>query len=64
MATTTYTIEHLGQDATDADLAEFNEMASRLAEHSNIDIDEAADLLWGDGDYFRNYERLMANDAD
>ena len=55
------TTEHLGQYATVADLDEYRAMVTTVAERLNIDEDEANELVWGEGDYMRNYTRLMAS---
>lgn len=59
---TTYremTAEHLGNNATDADLEGFRQMCEE-AQRLRPELDDAAvtDEVWGDGDYMRNAHRL------
>ena len=56
------TVEHLGTDATEHDLAEFQEIC-REAQRLNpeMDDDEITDAVWGEGDYFRNARQLGVN---
>lgn len=57
MAQTPYAsmaIEHLGNDATAVDLAEFQAAAAAYVCHGcGIDAQMATDYLWGSGDYQR-----------
>lgn len=48
------TPQHLGWDATETDLREFQRLARLLAVEKGIDEDEAAELLFGDGDWPSN----------
>jgi hypothetical protein len=57
------TVEHLGPDATERDLDELRTMVETVADRYGIDVDEALDAVWGNGDYIRNYRRLMARRA-
>ena len=52
------TTEHLGPDATDADLAEFRTWVRQLMQLRSLDEQTATDLLWGDGDYEANAFRF------
>ncbi len=55
----TMTVEHLGPDATEADLAEFRTLCeSAQAIHPDMDDAAATDAVFGDGDYFANARRL------
>lgn len=51
------TTEHLGPDATAADLAEFKAICEE-AERLHPEIEDITDAVWGDGDYYRNAKRL------
>lgn len=53
-----WTVEHLGAEATEEDLAEFVALAGKLAERDGITAEEAGELLYGNGDYRRNAVRL------
>ncbi len=56
----TMTTEHLGPDATEADLAEFRGLCEE-AERLNPDIEDITAAVFGDGDYFANARRLGVN---
>jgi hypothetical protein len=45
------TTEHLGQDATDADLDQFKGWARELMARDGMSESDAIDTLWNDGDY-------------
>jgi hypothetical protein len=55
----TMTTEHLGDNASEKDLAEFRQIceAAKLL-HPELDDDAVTDAVWGDGDYIRNARRL------
>jgi len=53
--------DHLGPEATEADLAEFAELCEQvLAMHPEMDDDDVTEAVFGDGDYFRNAKTLGA----
>jgi len=53
--------EHLGQDATENDLAEFVELCEQVQLlNPEWDDDETTEAVFGDGDYYRNAKRLGA----
>lgn len=52
------TIEHLGPDATERDLRGFRRAVARLMERDALTEQEATDLLWGNGDYYRRARKL------
>lgn len=51
------TIEHLGPDATEADLNEFREICSEAA-RLHPEIEDITEAVFGDGDYFANARKL------
>ena len=54
-------VSDIGPDATEADLAEFLELCGQVQElHPEMTEAEVAESVWGDGDYFRNAQRLGA----
>ena len=53
------TIEHLGPEATESDLAEFCGLCVRVQElHPELNDDAVTDAVFGDGDYFANAAKL------
>lgn len=52
------TTDHLGDIATDQDLAEFKAWATELMDRDGLTEDEAIDALWSDGDYYSNAIKL------
>jgi hypothetical protein len=62
MATyTTMTTAHLGDGATDDDLAEFVALCREVARrHPSWSEQAVTDAVWGDGDYIRNAAQLLA----
>jgi len=53
------TVEHLGPEATEGDLAQFRDWTRELIERGDATTEqEAVDLLWGGGDYYANASRL------
>ena len=58
---TEMTAEHLGPDATDADVAKFIDLCEQVSQaHPAMSDLEVLDAVWGDGDYFKNARRLGA----
>lgn len=53
-----WTVENLGQSATDADLEQFRGWVERLMERDGLSEEDATAALWGDGDYASNAARL------
>ena len=51
------TVEHLGPDATELDLIEFQSICLE-AERLNPNIENITDAVFGDGDYLENAIRL------
>lgn len=52
-------VDHMGCEATEADLEEFRSYCQKLQERNPGMTDkEATDLVWGDGDYHKNASRL------
>jgi hypothetical protein len=52
------TVEHLGQDATDADLDQFKDWVRELMARDGLSESSAIDRLWGSGDYLSNASDL------
>lgn len=55
------TIEHLGDDATAQDLAQFKGWVRELMARDEMTDEDAIDALFGDGDYLANAQRLGLN---
>lgn len=52
-------MDHIGQDATETDLAEFVSLCEQLQEiRPESSEAEVIEELWGNGDYYRNAKRL------
>lgn len=52
------TVEHLGDDATEQDLAEFKGYVIDLRERTGMSEADAIAAVWNDGDYISAAERL------
>lgn len=46
------TVEHLGPDASEADLAHFQDAARNYHSTTGATPDHAVDAIWGNGDYY------------
>ena len=55
------TVEHLGDAATDQELAEFKGWARELMARDGMSESDAIDSLWNDGDYVSAAARLGLN---
>ena len=61
---TQITREHLGMDATDHDVAQFNKAVRLIADRDfDGDLEAAEDWLWGNGDYMRRMPDELLDDA-
>lgn len=52
------TIEHLGPDATNEDLRNFQQAVRHYQLREDATEQEATDVVFGDGDWMRNAHRL------
>lgn len=53
--------DHLGNEVTEDDLAEFVELCEQVqALHPDMDDDDVTDAVFGNGDYYRNAKKLGA----
>jgi hypothetical protein len=57
------TVDHLGDSATEADLAAFVAAARAYAEAEGVDEGVAIDAIWDDGDCWPNVVRWAPEEA-
>jgi hypothetical protein len=55
------TVEHLGTDATERDLAAFRAAVARIMDERGIGEPEATEIIWNNGDF---YTMLTAEEAE